>query len=193
MREICFASNNKHKLDEVRSILGPDFRVLSLDDVNFHDELPETRNTFLGNAQQKAEGLFNVIKIPCFADDSGLEVDALNGAPGVFSARYAGSQKNDQDNIDLLLKNLASNGNRKAQFRTVIAYLDQSGSLSFFEGIVRGDILETKRGVSGFGYDPIFVPEGHAKTFAEMTAKEKNSISHRAIAVKKMAGFLKGN
>jgi XTP/dITP diphosphohydrolase len=193
MREIGFASNNKHKLDEVRSVLGSDFVVLSLEDVNFYEELPETRNTFQGNAQQKVEGLSKVIKIQCFADDSGLEVQALNGEPGVFSARYAGSQKNDLDNIELLLKNLKGISNRKAQFRTVIAYLDLFGNLSFFEGIIRGDLLEVKRGLSGFGYDPIFVPEGHTKTFAEMTAREKNNISHRAIAVNKMAAFLKGN
>jgi XTP/dITP diphosphohydrolase len=193
MREICFASNNNHKLDEVRPILGSDFRVLSLSDVNFDHELPETRNTFQGNAQQKAEHLFKTIKISCFADDSGLEVEALNGEPGIFSARYAGSQKNDMDNIELLLKNMKGISNRKAQFRTVIAYLDQSGSLSFFEGIIKGDLLEEKRGTSGFGYDPIFVPQGHTKTFAEMTAVEKNTISHRAIAVRKMTAFLRGN
>ena len=193
MREICFASNNQHKLDEVRSILGSDFRVLSLADINFHEELPETKNTFQGNAQQKAERLFNEIKIPCFADDSGLEVEALQGEPGVFSARYAGDQKNDTDNINLLLKNLKGISNRKAQFRTAIAYFDHEGNISFFEGIVKGNILETKRGESGFGYDPVFVPDGYEKTFAEMSATEKNNISHRAIAVNKMAKFLKEN
>jgi len=191
MRDVCFASNNKHKLEEVRSILGPDFRVLSLIEINVHEELPETKNTFEENSHQKAEYLFEKINLPCFADDSGLEVEALHGEPGVFSARYAGLQKNDEDNIQLLLKNLKGVENRKAQFRTVITFIDQQGNVNFFSGIIKGTLLEEKRGISGFGYDPIFVPVGHTRTFAEMHADEKNSMSHRSIAVKKLEEFLK--
>ena len=191
MREICFASNNKHKLEEVRSILGPDFRVLSLGDVHVDEDLPETKDSFEGNSHQKAEYLFRRINEPCFADDSGLEVEALKGEPGVRSARYSGLQKNDEDNIQLLLKNLKGKGNRKAQFRTVITFIDQQGNAFFFEGIIKGSICEEKKGTSGFGYDPLFVPLGTSKTFAEMTAHEKNSMSHRSIAVKKLAEFLK--
>lgn len=193
MREICFATNNKHKLEEVRSILGPDFRVLSLHDLAFNEELRETRNTFEGNSLQKAEYLFNQVKLPCFADDSGLEVESLNGEPGVFSARYAGNHKNDDDNIELLLKNLKGKLNRNAQFRTIITYIDQPGDHRVFEGIIRGKIIDEKRGSSGFGYDPVFVPEGHAKTFAQMDPIEKNTISHRSKAVKKLAKFLVEN
>lgn len=189
MQQLCFASNNKHKLEEVRSILGPDFLVLSLNDVNIHEELPETRDSFEGNSHQKAEYLYKKINLPCFADDSGLEVEALKGAPGVYSARYAGLHRSDEDNLQLLLKNLNGIANRKAQFRTVITFIDHQG-IYFFQGIIKGSITEEKRGASGFGYDPIFVPEGYSKTFAEMTAVEKNTISHRSIAVKKLAEFL---
>ncbi len=191
MITICFASNNKHKLEEVRSVLGPDFRVLSLSDVNVHEDLPETKDTFEGNSHQKAEYLFNKINAPCFADDSGLEVETLNGEPGVYSARYGGPHKNDEDNIQLLLKNLKGKANRKAQFRTVITFIDQQGNTFFFEGIIKGSIGKEKKGTSGFGYDPLFVPSGTRKTFAEMTPHEKNSMSHRSIAVKKLAEFLK--
>lgn len=191
MFKLCFASNNKHKLEEVRSVLGPDFRVLSLSDVNVHEDLPETKDTFGGNSHQKAEYLFNKINAPCFADDSGLEVEALNGEPGVYSARYGGLHKNDEDNIQLLLKNLKGKENRKAQFRTVITFIDQQGNPFFFEGIIKGSIGEEKKGTSGFGYDPLFVPSGTRKTFAEMIPHEKNSMSHRSIAVKKLAEFLK--
>lgn len=190
MREICFATNNKHKLEEVRSILGPDFRILSLSDLPFDEELPETKDTFQENSLQKAEYLFNRFKMPCFADDSGLEVGSLNGEPGVFSARYAGNHKNDEDNIELLLKNLKGKSDRKAQFRTVITFIDQQGEHHFFEGVVKGTIINDKKGTSGFGYDPVFIPEGYAKTFAQMGPLEKNAISHRSIAVKKLAKFL---
>lgn len=193
MREICFATNNKHKLEEVRSILGPDFRVLSLHDLAFNEELPETTNTFEGNSLQKAEYLFNRFKIPCFADDSGLEVESLNGEPGVFSARYAGSHKNDDDNIELLLKNLKGKVNRNAQFRTVITFIDQLGSHRVFEGVISGKIIDEKRGSAGFGYDPVFVPQGHERTFAQMDPLEKNVISHRSRAVRKLAKFLSEN
>lgn len=188
-QQLCFASNNKHKLEEVRSILGPDFLVHSLSDVNVHEELPETRDSFEGNSHQKAEYLYKKINLPCFADDSGLEVEALNGAPGVYSARYAGLHKSDEDNLQLLLKNLTGIKNRKAQFRTVITFIGQHGT-HFFQGIIKGSITQEKRGDSGFGYDPIFIPEGYTRTFAEMTAHEKNAISHRSVAVKRLAEFL---
>lgn len=193
MREICFATNNKHKLEEVRSILGPDFRVFSLNELSFNEELPETKNTFEENSLQKAEYLFNHFKMPCFADDSGLEVEALNGEPGVFSARYAGNHKNDEDNIQLLLKKLTGKSNRRAQFRTVITFIDQQGHHHFFEGVIKGTIIDEKKGSSGFGYDPVFIPEGYTKTFAQMDSFEKNAISHRSIAVKKLAKFLVEN
>jgi XTP/dITP diphosphohydrolase len=190
MKKICFASNNKHKLEEVRSILGPDFLILSLADVGFQEDLPETKNTFEENSAQKAACLFNKIKLPCFADDSGLEVEALDGEPGVFSARYAGPQKNDRDNIQLLLKKLKGVLNRNAQFKTVITFIDTDGKQQSFEGTIRGKILGEEKGSRGFGYDPVFVPNGHALTFAEMDATQKNAMSHRSVAVKKLAEFL---
>jgi XTP/dITP diphosphohydrolase len=190
MKKICFASNNKHKLEEVRSILGPDFFVLSLAEVGFHKDLPETRNTFEENSAQKAEYLFDKIRLPCFADDSGLEVEALNGEPGVFSARYAGEHKNDSDNIKLLLKKLRGVTNRNAQFKTVITFINANSNHHCFEGTIKGRILNEERGKGGFGYDPVFVPNGYSQTFAEMDASQKNSMSHRAVAVKKLAEFL---
>ena len=150
-------------------------------------------NTFQENSQQKAEYLFNKINLPCFADDSGLEVESLNGEPGVFSARYAGTHKSDEDNNQLLLKKLKGLSNRNAQFRTVITFINQHGESYFFEGIIKGTIIEEKRGTSGFGYDPLFIPSGYAQTFAELSPSEKNSVSHRSIAVQKLAAFLKKN
>ncbi|HEX5168771.1 MAG TPA: RdgB/HAM1 family non-canonical purine NTP pyrophosphatase [Cyclobacteriaceae bacterium] len=191
--EICFATNNKHKLAEVRFILGSDFRILSLGDFNIQEDLPETKDSFEGNSEQKAKYLFTKIKIPCFADDSGLEVESLNGEPGIFSARYAGEHKSDEDNIQLLLRNLKGAKNRNAQFRTVITFIDEHGESHYFEGTIKGAILEEKRGTSGFGYDPLFVPRRQVKTFAEMSPQEKNAMSHRSIAVRKLAAFLMEN
>lgn len=171
-------------------MIEPDFRILSLEDIGCTEELAETRDTLEGNSLQKAAYIYSRFQLPCFADDTGLEVEALNGAPGVFSARYAGEQKNSEDNIALLLKNLNGIQNRKARFRTVITLIGLDGTHTF-EGIVNGVILETKRGVAGFGYDPVFQPEGYTKSMAEMTLEEKNQISHRGIAVRGLISFLK--
>jgi len=188
--ELCFATNNKHKLEEVRDAVGRNIRIISLQDINCTEELPETRDTFEGNSLQKAEYVHTHFHVACFADDSGLEVDVLNGAPGVYSARYAGNHKNDQDNIDLLLRNLEGQNNRKARFRTVITLLGTDNVPHYFDGSISGTITHERKGTSGFGYDPIFIPDGYQKTFAEMTLQEKNTLSHRAIAVKKLAEYL---
>ena len=189
---LCFASNNKHKLEEIKNVLGRNINIVSLADIKCYEELPETRNTLEGNSLQKAEYVFQHYNTPCFADDTGLEVDALNGAPGVYSARYAGEQRSSEDNIALLLQNLKNDTNRKAQFRTVITLLGVEEKPLYFEGIIRGEIITEKRGTSGFGYDPIFIPEGQTKTFAEMSMDEKNQLSHRAIAVRKLGAYLSG-
>jgi XTP/dITP diphosphohydrolase len=187
--ELCFATNNKHKLEEVRFAVGGNFSILSLEDIHCFEDLPETQNTLEGNALQKAQYVFDKYQIPCFADDSGLEVDSLKGAPGVYSARYAGPQRSDQDNIELLLKNLSDQTNRSARFRTVIALLGLKQPMQF-EGSVNGSIIRDQKGSKGFGYDPIFVPDGLEKTFAEMSIGEKNNISHRARAIAKLVGYL---
>ena len=171
-------------------MIEPDFRILSLEDIGCHDELPETQDTLDVNSLQKAVFVYKNYSLPCFADDTGLEVDALGGAPGVISARYAGEHKNSEDNIELLLKNLSGNLHRKARFRTVITLAGLNG-IQTFEGIVHGTILESKRGTGGFGYDPVFKPDGFVNTMAEMTMEEKNTISHRAIAIKKLVTYLK--
>jgi XTP/dITP diphosphohydrolase len=189
MKKICFATNNKHKLEEVKHIVA-DFEIISLDELGCFDELEETQPTLEGNSLQKASFIFDHYKIPCFADDTGLEVEALQGAPGVYSARYAGEQKKSNDNIDLLLKNLHGQANRRAQFRTVITVMGL-GETKTFQGVIKGIITETKKGTDGFGYDPVFQPEGYTKTFAEMTMTEKNKVSHRALAVEKLVAFLK--
>jgi XTP/dITP diphosphohydrolase len=187
---LCFASNNKHKLEEIKNVVGRKFEILSLADIKCNEELPETQNTLEGNSLQKAEYILQHYNTPCFADDTGLEVEALHGAPGVYSARYAGNHRSNDDNIALLLQNLKNDTNRKAQFRTVITLIGIEAQPVFFEGIIRGEIITEKRGSSGFGYDPVFIPEGHSRTFAEMTLEEKNQLSHRAIAVKKLAEYL---
>ncbi len=187
--DICFDSNNAHKIEEIAAILGNKFEVMSLKDIGCHEELPEERDTLEGNSLQKAEYVFQKYNVPCFADDTGLEVEHLNGAPGVYSARYAGDQRNAEDNMDLLLKNLEGKSNRKARFRTVITLIQPSG-LHQFEGIVEGTILNERRGKGGFGYDPIFLPDGYTKTLAEMSMEEKNQISHRARATEKLVEFL---
>ncbi len=189
--ELCFATNNRHKLEEVTGVLGNAFQLLTLKDIGCEEELPETQDTLEGNARQKSEYVWTRYRIPCFADDTGLEVDALGGAPGVHAAMYAGNQRSAQDNMALLLKNLAKSENRKARFRTVISLMLPLGELTF-EGVVNGIILETPRGSGGFGYDPIFLPDGSSRTLAEMSLQEKNMMSHRAIAVGKLAEFLRG-
>ena len=189
--KLCFATNNEHKLSEARDIAGEAFEIVSLQDINCFEELPETRPTLEGNSLQKAEFVFQKYKVPCFADDTGLEVEALYGEPGVFSARYAGEHKNSDDNIDLLLKKLGPNLNRKARFRTVITLLGFDEEPLYFDGIVVGNITNKRKGTFGFGYDPVFIPEGFEKTYAEMNLQEKSSLSHRAIAVKKLGEYLK--
>ena len=204
--KIVFATNNAHKLDEIRHILGEKFEVLSLNDINCHDDIPETGTTLEENARQKAEYIYNKYHMNVFADDTGLEVEALGGEPGVYSARYAAiknptAESHDSEaNMTTLLKNLEGTENRNARFRTVIALIltphnNSHSSLltphsSLFEGIVEGSIIKERRGGEGFGYDPIFQPEGYDKTFAELGNDIKNTISHRARAVAKLAHHL---
>ena len=190
MKTLVFATNNAHKLEEVRAILGNDFQIASLKEIGCHDDIPETADTLEGNAMQKAQYIKDKFGMDCFADDTGLEVEALNNAPGVFSARYAGPGHDSEANMKKLLHEMEGKENRKARFRTVIALL-LDGKEYTFEGIVKGNIIEEKRGDSGFGYDPIFVPEGYVLTFAELGNDIKNNISHRAEAVKKLSAFLK--
>lgn len=189
--KLCFATNNKGKLKEIQGLLSDRYEIVSLDQIGCTEELAETRDTLEGNSLQKAEYVFTKYKINCFADDTGLEVEALNGAPGVISARYAGLQCSPDDNMNLLLKNLEGKTNRKARFRTVITLITD-GQIHYFEGAVEGEILTERTGKDGFGYDPIFKPAGFDRSFAEMTIAEKNKISHRAKAVKKMVEYLKG-
>ena len=190
MKKIVFATNNKHKLEEIREILGENFEIVSLKDIGCDVDIPETGNTLEDNALQKAEYVKQHYGLDCFADDTGLEVEALNGAPGIHSARYAeGTDHDSNANMDKLLKELGNNNNRKARFRTVIALL-LNGETHLFEGIVNGKIIYEKHGTEGFGYDPIFVPDGYEQSFAELGMEIKNQISHRARAVKKLADFL---
>ena len=200
--KIVFATNNKHKLEEIRSILGESIEVLSLKDIGCDVDIPETGTTLEENALQKAQYIYDNYHLSVFADDTGLEVDALNGAPGVYSARYAGSEGHDSEaNMTKLLKELGENNNRHARFRTVIALIEKKdvcpcGCTSIkeihrFEGIVEGEIIRERRGGEGFGYDPIFQPEGYDKTFAELGMDIKNHISHRARAVAKLAEYLR--
>ena len=207
--KIVFATNNEHKLSEIRAILGPSFDVVSLADIGCHEDIPETGQTLEENALMKAEYVYNKYHLSCFADDTGLEVEALNGAPGVYSARYAaivpagepaGPSHDSEANMARLLRELANNNNRKARFRTVIALIEKKdvcpcGCTSIkvvhkFEGIVNGEITREKSGAEGFGYDPIFRPDGYDKTFAELGLDIKNQISHRARATAKLCEFL---
>ena len=189
--KIVFATNNQHKLSEIRQILGDRAEVLSLKDINCDVDIPETGATLEANALQKAQYIYDHYQMNVFADDSGLEVDALGGAPGVYSARYAGGEGHDSEaNMAKLLRELGENNNRRARFRTVIALIIQ-GQVHEFEGIVNGEITRERRGGEGFGYDPIFQPEGYDKTFAELGAEVKNQISHRARATQKLVEHLK--
>ena len=188
--ELVFATNNAHKLEEVRQILGDRFKVLSLNDIGCHEDIPETADTFQGNALQKARYVKEHYGYDCFADDTGLEVKALNGAPGVHSARYAGDHDSEA-NMTKLLQELEKKPDRSAQFRTVIALI-LNGQEVLFEGIVTGQIAtERHYGDGGFGYDPIFVPDGYTETFSQMSSQGKNLISHRGRAVRKLADYLK--
>ncbi|MDO9152974.1 MAG: non-canonical purine NTP diphosphatase [Paludibacter sp.] len=189
MKKLVFATNNTHKLDEIRAVLANDIEIISLAELNCFDDIPETGNTLEENALIKAKYINDKFGLDCFADDTGLEVDALGGEPGVFSARYAGENQNSQKNIKKLLWNLKDKNNRSARFRTVIAYIENENML-YFEGVIAGEIISETRGTSGFGYDPVFVPKGYSQTFAELGADEKNRISHRALAVKKLAEYL---
>jgi XTP/dITP diphosphohydrolase len=191
--KLCFATNNPNKLREAKDIAGNGFQIVSLEEIHCFEELPETQPTLEGNSLQKAEFVFQNYKVPCFADDTGLEVEALNGEPGVYSARYAGEHKDSNDNIDLLLKKLSGNSNRKAKFRTVITLIGLEKEPAYFEGVVKGTIISERRGNDGFGYDPIFIPNGHSKTYAEMMLQEKSALSHRAIAVKKLEQYLRNH
>ena len=189
MKTLVFATNNKHKLDEVRKITANLVNIVSLAEIDCHDDIPETAETLEGNALLKAQYIKEHYGFDCFADDTGLEVESLNNAPGVYSARYAGPENNSEANMKKLLAALEGKENRKARFRTVIALI-LNGKEYQFDGIINGSITETKKGDSGFGYDPIFMPEGHTQTFAELGDDIKNTISHRALAVKKLADFL---
>ena len=188
--QICFATNNKGKLQEIKALLDGKVTIVSLQEIGCNEELPETRSTIEGNSLQKAEFVWENYGVSCFADDTGLEVEALNGEPGVYSARYAGPDCSPEDNMVLILEKMKGQANRKALFRTCITLI-LDGVVHQFEGNVTGALLEKKQGEKGFGYDPIFKPEGQGKSFAEMTMEEKNSISHRAIAVKALVAFLK--
>lgn len=188
--KLVFATNNKHKLQEVRDIIGSGVEILSLADIDCTDDIPETADTLDGNALIKARYIFDKYSVNCFADDTGLEVEALGGAPGVYSARYAGDGHDSEANMNKLLENLTGENNRSAQFRTVIALIID-GEEKLFNGIVKGEITRDKRGASGFGYDPIFVPEGYKESFAQMESSTKNSISHRYRATKQLSDYLK--
>ncbi len=192
MQQLCFATHNRHKVAEIRQLLGGASKILSLDDLGITTEIPETGTTLAENAFIKANYVFQQHGIPCFADDTGLEVAALNGAPGVYSARFAGEPADNEKNIDKLLALLAGQNNRQARFKTVIALVQDDGR-HFFEGTVEGEIIAQRRGNQGFGYDAVFLPKNFDRTFAEMDLNEKNKISHRARAVARLVAFLKHN
>jgi len=192
MMELVFATNNSHKLKEVQSVITSEINIKSLKDINCFDDIPEMKDTLEGNAIDKARYVYKKYGINAFADDTGLEVEALDGMPGVLSARYAGEEKSSEMNMDKLLAELKGVKNRKARFRTVVALIIDNREFTF-EGIVEGQIIDNKRGDEGFGYDPIFLPNGYDKTFAELNLKEKNEISHRARAVSKLVSFLNSN
>ena len=191
MKKIVFATNNQHKLEEVRAIVGQYFDVLSLRDIECNEEIPENGTTFEENALMKAHYIKDNYGYDCFADDSGLEVVALNNAPGVYSARYAGEPSDSQRNIEKLMREMQDKKERSARFRTSIALL-LDGEEKLFDGCIEGDIIDVLRGCNGFGYDPLFVPRGYDITFAEMSSEEKNKISHRAIATQKLIEYLLG-
>jgi XTP/dITP diphosphohydrolase len=190
MIELVFATNNLHKLEEIRNLTGDGIKILSLNDIGSKDDIPETAESLEGNSSQKSWYIYNKFGKNCFADDTGLEVESLNGKPGVYSARYAGPDHDPEKNIIKLLTELQDHSNRNAQFRTVISLIID-GKETLFNGIVKGKILNERQGDKGFGYDPVFMPDGFYKSFAEMDLVEKNSISHRAKAIKDLIKFLK--
>ena len=190
--ELIFATNNRNKAEEIQHILPGSFTIFTLEDVGIDQEVPEEQSTLEGNASQKANYIYERLAKDCFADDTGLEVEALLGAPGVVSARYAGEDKNPEANMDKLLEEMKQEENRKARFRTVISLI-LGGKEMFFEGIVEGTILREKRGEEGFGYDPVFLPDGYEQTFAQMPMEQKNKISHRSRAIMKLTDYLSTN
>ena len=187
--KLVFASNNKNKIQEIQALVPNTIQIVSLEEIGCTEDIPETADTIEGNAILKANYVTEKYGYDCFADDTGLEVETLNGAPGVYSARYAGEQKDANDNMDKLLSELSDKPNRKANFKTVIA-LNLNGKQNLFTGIINGKIIDKKIGTNGFGYDPIFVADEYEKTFAELTMEEKSTISHRGIAVKELILFL---
>ena len=189
--DICFATNNVKKIEEIRRLLEPDFRVKSLAEIGCHQELPETGDTLEDNSLEKARYVLDHYGIACFADDTGLEVEALGGEPGVYSARYAGPERDNEANINLLLEKLKGKENRRARFRTVITWVS-ANETEQFEGTVEGEILHERAGEKGFGYDPVFRPEGEQLSFAQMSMDQKNSMSHRGRALRKFLDFIKG-
>lgn len=189
MKQLVFATNNSHKVDEVKNKLGGLFEIKTLSEIGCEEDIPETSDTLRGNAGQKSHYLYDHFHCDCFADDTGLEVEALDGAPGVYSARYAGPAKDSEANIDKLLSELAGKENRRARFRTVISLI-LDGEEYIFEGIVNGTILTERHGSHGFGYDPVFQPDGYDCSFAELSMEEKNKISHRGRAVEQLIRFL---
>ncbi len=189
--DLVFATHNQHKVHEIRAIAGPHWNIVSLHDLGCTEEIPETAETLQGNALQKARFVNDRYGINCFADDTGLEIEALGGRPGIYSARYAGDHCSFADNMNKVLAEMKGLSNRKACFKTVIALLWDNRTC-FFEGRIDGTIIETPRGAAGFGYDPVFVPDGYDKTFAEMDESEKNRISHRGLAISKLLDFLNG-
>lgn len=190
MKKLIFATQNKHKVEEIQNVVGSDFNIVSLNELNFFEEIPETGLTLKENALQKSQFVNQLFNIDCFADDTGLEIEALGGEPRVFSARYAGEGKSFEDNMNKVLQKMEGISNRKAKFTTVIALI-MKGKQYFFEGSVEGLILTEKKGNAGFGYDPIFKPNGFDLTYAQMSIDIKNIMSHRAIATKKLIAFLK--
>lgn len=190
MMKLVFATNNKNKIKEIKHLLNNSLEILSLEDIQCFEDIPETYDTIEGNAIQKAQYVYENYGYNCFADDTGLEIEALNGEPGIYSARYAGEEKNPEMNMNKVLDKLKNVSNRNARFKTVIALIID-GKTTCFEGIVEGEIAHTKSGSEGFGYDPIFMPKGYNKTYSEMSLDIKNTMSHRAIATKKLIAFLK--
>ncbi len=189
MNRLIFATNNDHKLREIRKILDGHYHIDGLKDIGFREEIAETSHTLEGNAILKARYIQKKFNTDCFADDTGLEIEALSGKPGVHSARYAGIECISENNINKVLKEMQGVKNRKARFRTVIALI-KAGEEYLFEGTIKGNIISKKRGTGGFGYDPVFIPDGDTRTFAEMPLEEKNQVSHRAVAIKKLVDFL---
>lgn len=187
--KIVFATGNHHKLKEIQEIIGQQHEIIGLKELDFHEEIPEDYETLEENALQKAETIFHKFGLPCFADDTGLEIEALNGRPGVYSARYAGEHCSSEDNMAKVLTALEGVENRTARFRTVIAYKTETET-HYFEGVVNGKIAAKKMGEKGFGYDPIFIPEDSKLSFAQMSSEQKNEISHRGRAVRKFVGFI---